>query len=81
MDSLFGDDGDEERLQGKWRTELEEACMLLNELHSMVAERTALLSKGADAAKLSAQTRRKLSTMDGFVSSLDCLLAQLRPAL
>jgi hypothetical protein len=60
---------------------VEDAAMRVNELHGMVADRTALLAKGADAAKLSAQTRRKLLTMETALSSLDQLLIQLRPAL
>lgn len=57
LGDVFGDVG-EEQLQMMWMRELADTKSLCNEIQAMVSDRTQMLRRGEDAAKLSALTRR-----------------------
>lgn len=80
MLSVF-DDMDEDELQVAWMGEIKETKSLLTEAQTLVAERSAKLKQGEDAAKLSAVSRRKLKTLEDHILKLTQLLKKLAPYL
>jgi len=64
-----------------WMRELADTKSLCNEIQAMVSDRTQMLRRGEDAAKLSALTRRQIKQMYKQFDQLDNILKKLADAL
>mmetsp|Transcript_32029 Transcript_32029/g.44402 ORF Transcript_32029/g.44402 Transcript_32029/m.44402 type:complete len:220 (+) Transcript_32029:127-786(+) len=78
---MFGLDESDQDLETRWTRILDESKALTNEMHTMIKERSILLAKGDEAAKLSAQIRRGVGRVRAQVGQLGRLLRQMEDLL